>query len=276
MAIAESGGGAGSATTASMRLLLVNSAIAFAIALILMITVHELGHAVAGLAFGLQPKVFPGQVDYAIAGTTNQRVLCALAGPVVSLVIGVVVLLTTPAPRGFWGLLLFWFGTLNVQEFTGYLMTGPFLAVGDIGQALHLLSAPWWAYLAVFIAGTAGTVLLGRIATRRLMAMTDPGAGNRAGQLRCLGLFAWLLGSALVILPGILGSSFGQVFTLVGFIELLATLTSGIFLTLVRFFMGREEVPGRGLSVGWPVVGIGLLVVVVVARQLILGPGLTL
>lgn len=241
-----------------------------------MITVHEFAHGVAGVALGLRPTVYPDQVATAVDGSTGQRLITALAGPVASLVIGVLVLLAAPVPRTFWGLLLFWFGTLNVQEFSGYLMTGPFVAIGDIGQALGLVSAPAVAYIAVFAAGLLGTLLLGRFATRRLLAMTDAEAAETSGQLRSLGLFAWLAGSAVVILASLLFSGFGTLFTSVGFFELLGTLTVGVFLAFVRFFMGREEVPGQGMVLSWPLAGLILLVVVVVADHLLLGPGLRL
>jgi hypothetical protein len=45
-------------------------------------------------------------------------------------------------------------------------------------------------------------------------------------------------------------------------------------LLLVRFFMGQNVSP-RGTRVGWPVVGLVLVVAVAVARHLVLGPGLT-
>src|SRR5438105_12433323 len=169
--------------TAKTRLLLVNSAVAFAIALLLMITVHEFAHALAGLALGLRPMVFPNQVTYGVAGTTGQQLVTAVMGPLVSLVVGVALLAAVRTVRGFWGLLLFWFATLSVQECTGYLMTGPFFAAGDIGQALHLLSAPVWAGALVLVVGALGTVALGRIATRRLMAMTSAGVPDLSTQL---------------------------------------------------------------------------------------------
>jgi hypothetical protein len=44
----------------------------------------------------------------------------------------------------------------------------------------------------------------------------------------------------------------------------------------VRFFMGREHPPQRGLTVGWPAAGAVLLVAVALVRLLVLGPGLRL
>jgi hypothetical protein len=168
------------------------------------------------------------------------------------------ILLLVPAVRGFAELFLLWFGALSVQEFTGYLMTGPFFAMGDIGSALHLLAAPLWISWLLFLVGELGTLLLGRLFTSRLLRLVDPVGGNRPMQLRCLGLFAWLLGVVLI-----LGYGFGEgfvvkpshgIFTPVALIEVLATLTSGVFVFAVRFFMGAE-VRERPISVslGWPV-----------------------
>jgi len=262
-----------------LRLLLVNSTIAFAIALPVMITIHELSHALAGVAQGLRPTVFPGQVTYAVPGTTSQQVVTALAGPAASLLTGVAVLLVAPAVRGFWGLFLLWLGALSVQECTGYLMTAPFLAIGDIGSALRLLAAPGWMYWLVLLVGAGGTVLLGREFTRRLLALA--GDGDVAGQLRCLGLFAWLLGAAATLLVALVvsavsGGSNG-LFTPVGLVEAVATLTSGIFVFGVRFFMGAR-VPGRPVRVGWTwaLIGAVLWLAVGVARTVVLGPGLQL
>jgi hypothetical protein len=262
-----------------LRLLLVNSTVAFAIALPLMITMHEFAHALAGLPLGLRPTVFPGQVTYAPPGTTGQQLVTLLAGPIGSLLIGVVVLLVAPAARGFGGLFLLWLGALSVQEFTGYLMTAPFLAIGDIGSALHLLSAPGWTYWLVLLVGAGGTVLLGREFTRRLLALT--GEGDLTAQLRCLGLFAWLIGAVATLLfalvvSAVSGGSNG-LFTTVGLVEALATLTSGGFVFGVRFFMGAH-VPGRPIAVGWtwPLVGAALWLALGVVRQVVLGPGLQL
>lgn len=277
MATVASVGDAGAAGSARSRLLLINSIVAFAIAQPLMIQVHEFAHALAGLAVGLRPTVYPGAVSYAVDGTTSQQLVTALAGPIASLVIGVVVLLAAPAVRGFWGLFLLWFGALSVQEFTGYLMTAPFFSFGDIGVALHLLAAPGWTYWLVLVVGAAGTVLLGRVFTRHLLALVDE--GDVAGDLRRLGLFAWLIGAAAtlafaLVVSAVHPSQYGF-FTKVGLVEALATLTSGIFVFGVRFFMG-ERVPGRPIPVGWtwPLIGAAIWLVIGVLRAVVVGPGL--
>jgi hypothetical protein len=254
-------------------LLLLNSGCAYTLALMLTITVHEFGHAVAALALGFTPTVRTASVDYGSA-PPNVEVVVALAGPLVSLVTGVLFLIVSRGvtDRGFWRLVFVWLGALGVQEFSGYLMTGPFVPFGDIGKALQVLAAPGWVYALTFAVGVGGTVLLGALVTRRLMELTDPGGVELAGQLRSLGLFAWLVGSAVVIGVG----GFDNILSADGFFELLGTLTVGIFLVWVRFFMDRLHVVPTGASVAWPVVGIVLVIALAVVRHLILGPGLIL
>jgi hypothetical protein len=255
------------------RLLLVNSTVAFALALMLTITVHEFGHALTALAVGLRPTVRPFSIDYT-GGSTDQVVVVALAGPAVSLVTGILFLFASRALASstFWYLVVLWLGALGIQECAGYLMTGPFVPFGDIGKALGLLAAPGWVYAAGVVLGLVGTVLLGRVVTRRLLELTDASGDERSGQLRSLGLFAWLLGSVIALLVG----GVDNVFSGVGFFEILGTLTIGLFLVLVRFFMRRVDFTARGAVVGWPVIGIVLLVVLAVVRHFALGPGITL
>ena len=254
-------------------LLMLNSAVAYALALMVTITVHEFGHALTALGLGLTPTVRPSSVDYG-SPPPDIQVVTALAGPLVSLVTGLVLLAAYRAVsgRGFWHLVLLWLGALGVQEFSGYLMTGPFVPFGDIGEALQLLSAPSWAYGLAFVVGVVGTVGLGALITRWLLELTDPDAANRSAQLRALGLFAWLIGSAVVLATG----GFDDLLSAVGFFELLGTLTIGIFLLWVRFFTHRQHVTPRGMQVGWPVSGIVLIVLVGLARHFVLGPGLRL
>jgi len=254
------------------RFLLLNSAVAFALALMLMVTLHELAHAVAALAYGLHPRLYAGHVSVAETTSTAQTVVIDLAGPIFSLLSGGIILSLPRVASGFWRLVVLWLGLLSVQEFTGYLLTAPFVAFGDIGEALGLLSGPAWAYAVCFLVGAAGTFLLGRTATRRLLAMTTPQAGAVAPQLRSLGLFAWLAGVALTFLLGAGSDSF----TSDGIFELAGAVTSGIFLVFARFFMRREVVSGHGLMVRWPVAGSVVAVGLGLVRHFVLGPGVPL
>jgi hypothetical protein len=105
------------------RAQLINSAVGLALACLVMITVHEFGHAVVSLAQGNAPVMFGFSVDGPTA-TDRQQVLTALAGPLLSLLTGLGILalpVSRLAPS--WRLTVLWLGLLSVQEFSGYLIT---------------------------------------------------------------------------------------------------------------------------------------------------------
>jgi len=220
--------------------------------------------------------IYPGSEDDH-AATVGARVLIALSGPVWSLVSGAIVLALPqlPASRGFWRIAVLWFGLLSVQEFSGYLMVGLFTHVGDIGAAYEQLGTPLWVELLVFAVGVFVTYLNGKIATRRLLELTNP-SGDVGPQLRSLGLFAWLLGAAMVILISVPTFLTNAAPSDVPIFELLGTLSSGTFLFFVRIFMRRLQVDHQRPTFDWPILGIVALVVVALIRVVVFGPGLTL
>ncbi|MGI8608316.1 MAG: hypothetical protein ACR2MY_03665 [Candidatus Dormibacteria bacterium] len=257
------------------RVLLLNSAVAFALALMAMITLHELAHGVAALMQGQQPVIHPSSEDDN-AATVGAKVFIALAGPLWSLVSGVVVLALpqVPASRAFWRLAVLWFGLLSVQEFSGYLFVGLFTNVGDIGSTYKLLGSPIWLKRVVFAVGAALTYLTARVATRRLLEVTNT-SGDTAAQMRALGLFAWLIGVAIVVIVSLPNSERSSHSAIVIF-ELLGTLTSGIFLVYVRWLSKVIHVPPLSPAFRWPIGGILVMLALAVGRHLLFVPGLTL
>jgi hypothetical protein len=114
-----------------------------------------------------------------------------------------------------------------VQEFSGYLITGPFAHVGDIGTVLETTHAPAVLGWLGFLVGWAITYLLGRHAVRRLTQFTS--ADRPLGvQLRALGLFAWLPGAVLVMVLSLGLLAAGGVGVVL--FEAFGVLSSGIFL----------------------------------------------
>ena len=261
--------------TMTTRSQLLNSAVAFAAACMVMITVHEFGHVVGNLAQGNAAVMYGFSVEDN-SQIDRQQVITALAGPLLSLLSGLVILalpLSRLAP--FWRLYVVWLGLLSVQEFSGYLITGPFAHVGDIGSVLAITHAPAMVGWLGFLIGWGITYLLGRHAVRRLVAFTLPDQ-PLAPQLRALGLFAWLLGAGLVIVLSLGLLTAGGVGGDIVMFEALGVLSSGIFLIFVRLFMRGLEPPRvepvLPLTIPWA--GIVLLAVVAIARQLAFAGGI--
>jgi len=250
--------------------LLINSTVAFALALLVMILIHEFGHALAAIWFGLHPVVRPFSVDYGPA-TKVQNIVIDVAGPLVSLVSGWLILLVNRRGGGFWGLFWLWLGLQSVQEFTGYLVTAPFGGVGDIGDALHQMNAPHWVGYVSFVVGMVGIFLLGRVATLRFLSFTDPTSAIR-NQMRSVGLFAWLAGVFIALIFSI--GSFDP--SGIGFFEGFGSLVSGIFLTTIPYYLPRVKANGQRQELRFPIVGVILLIVLTILRLVILVPGLHL
>lgn len=252
---------------------LINSVVAFVAALFLSITLHEFAHGIAALALGATPTVYAGHEHNALL-SSGRETLIALAGPGFSLVSGVVVLALPLSGRGFGRLFGTWFGVLSAQNFFAYLMTGPFVPSGDIGKALRLTSAPAPVYILVFIAGVAGTVLLGRILTARFLGLTDGALDppDRTAQLRQLAFFAWICGAGVALVLSV-GT---DLFSRDGVFEALGVIAAGLPAAMARFFMRRLSVDGLGFDGGAPWVGIGLVVVLVVLRLTMLTHGVRL
>lgn len=249
---------------------LVNSTVAFALALLVMITLHELGHVVAALMQGHHPVLRPFSVDTG-ADPGAQRVVTAAAGPLLSLVTGLLVLAVPQRGRPFLRLAMLWFGLLSVQEFNGYLTTGPFVAGGDIGVVLGESGTPGWFGVVLLVVGVTGTVVAGRVATARLLLLVDP-AADTADQLRRLGLFSWLLGALLAVLLSL--CAFDA--TANNLLEVAGVVTVGLFLLFVRGFYRRLDITGHAQRYRWPWAGGLALIVVALARQLFLARGLSL
>jgi hypothetical protein len=261
-------------TATTTRTELLNSAVAFATACLVMITVHEFGHVVGNMAQGNASVMYGFSVEDH-STIVGEQVVTALAGPLLSLLTGLVILalpLSKLAP--FWRLAALWMGLLSVQEFSGYLVTGPFAHVGDIGSVLEITHAPAMVGWLGFLIGWAITYRLGRHAVRWLVSFTSPDQ-PLAPQMRALGLFAWLVGAALVIVLSLGLLTAGGVGGDIVVFEAFGVLSSGIFLIFVRAFMrGLEPSREPALLSTTPWAGIVLLAVVATARQHALAGGI--
>ena len=165
--------------------------------------VHELGHATVSKLLGGQPVLYNTSVNNLNEHLpVGHQVAIALAGPLLSLVQGLVFLAWAWHRRGagdaaLWRLYLGVFGIIN---FLGYLLIGPLVPYGDIGQVEALWHWPTWA--TVGLAVIAGVGVQFAVARTAPLFLDQGPAGlarpARGRLMRALVVLPWLLGSGLI------------------------------------------------------------------------------
>jgi len=180
----------------------VAAAALYTAAFLLTCLVHELGHAVVSKLLGGQPVLHNTFVDNRTeplpAGT---EVAIALAGPLVSLAQGLLVLAGVWRGRGAGNAALFglYAGLFGIINFLGYLLTGPFARYGYIGRAEELLHVPTWLVWGLAIGAGVG-LRQAVVATAPLFLRFGPGLARppRGRLMQALVALPWLLGSGLI------------------------------------------------------------------------------
>jgi hypothetical protein len=178
------------------------SAVTFASAYLVMTALHELAHAVAAVAYGLDPVVWYGTKILHAPGGAGPETVIALAGPVFSLLSGLALLALGRAGRGGAGLFPLWLGLLSVGAFFGYLLSGPFpSASGDIATAVRLQRVPIGLAFLGALAGMGGLVWLGAVVSVCFHQLAPDGTSPPAA-LRRLGWLPFLAGIIPLVLIG--------------------------------------------------------------------------
>ncbi|GAB2584865.1 zinc metalloprotease [Microlunatus antarcticus] len=254
------------------RLLLACSSVALSLAAIVVVTLHELAHAVAGLSLGVGAVLHPNSVSYVPELPPGGQVVTAAAGPVFSLVLGAVVFLVgRNLAGGFVRLLLLWTGLASMQNFAGYLLIAPVARVGDSGKVLALLDAPGAAYAVSVVLGVALTLL-----NARLLAGQVTRYARSQDELRHLVLLPWLVGTGVTVALTLLDTWISGL----GADDVVVVLAGGvavaIFAPMFTFFYGRLHPAYEHLTLRTPVVPLVVTVVLAVLVAVVLGPGLRL
>lgn len=137
--------------------LLLSSIVAALLAGEAMILVHELFHALTGLATGDRGTLLPVAWMSTGEGASAAGIAVTAAGPVLSLVSGALMMIWQPLRHrgGFAHLLWMWFAAVSLMEAVGYLVITP-LGAGDTASIVERLGAPLWAALVMCILGVAG------------------------------------------------------------------------------------------------------------------------
>lgn len=203
-----------------MKTILLNSALALSSAFIFTIVLHELAHYATALIMGYEAIIFHNRVVYEMLTSPEDELGIAAAGPVFSLVQGMLAfhLVKRFPPNGF-SLWLLWMGIAGILTFMGYLMIAPFIPVGDTGKVFSILGVPHMIQLGLAIfAAIALTIIF--ISSARLF---EPFVGEdlegdkrkKARWARNMIMFPLFIGLILVTLLQ---------FPLTHFISLLGTI----------------------------------------------------
>jgi hypothetical protein len=134
-----------------------NSAIAFTIACILTMTLHEFGHFFASIFVNAKGvSIHHNYVNNIDEGlSAGQLIFIRAAGPVVSLLIGLVFhfICYKDKVRNLFFLLKLYISAFGYIGFFGYLLIAPFFTVGDTGYVFKVLGFPMALTIAIAIVG---------------------------------------------------------------------------------------------------------------------------
>ena len=146
-----------------LKYVFANSVMAFVAAFLLTTLVHESGHFISYLVFNAQPVLHH---NYVLADGSDLSVMAksisAMAGPVISLLQGILFLLIvrnrqSHSAKDFFYL---WLGFLGLINFFGYLMLTPLSGVGDTGKVAQLLHIPFAIQVIISVAGLTTLIII--------------------------------------------------------------------------------------------------------------------
>lgn len=140
--------------------LVINSTLMFVLTSVAEMTLHEAGHFIAGLVFHTKPVLYHNYVANTIDACEKTKIIFASAGPLVSLVLGIVsylLLRVTDISSAFLRLFFWYFSIAGFIGFFGYLLVAPFFSYGDTGFVLRALSFPPWV---VIVSAVTGLLML--------------------------------------------------------------------------------------------------------------------
>ncbi len=244
--------------------LLANSTVAFIGAFTFTTLLHELGHFVSYLAFGAHATLYFNQVqaDDTTVSLTGV-IVSALAGPVVSLLQGIVCAwwVRTRRQNDAAQLFLQWLALLGVINFFGYLMLTPLSSVGDTGRVAGLLGFPAWLSALIAIGGIAVLLVIVFRQDRHFARFLhgDPGSRDRARWINVLVFFPIIVGSVVnVIFAFPIPTAISAIYPATSSLTVLAGYSA-------MLSAPRAELPASplGRSVSWSLVAVAVALLVV-------------
>jgi hypothetical protein len=139
------------------KYIILNSTIAFVIASILAMTLHEFGHFFASILVNAKGiSIHHNYVNNIDEGLSQpQLIFIRAAGPIISLLIGLVFhfICYKAKARNMFFLLKLYFSAFGYIGFFGYLLIAPFFTDGDTGYVFKALGFPIALTIGIAIAG---------------------------------------------------------------------------------------------------------------------------
>ncbi len=189
--------------------LALNSTAIYVLAFLVTTVIHELAHALVGYLCGSGPVLHHNFVEHTFEAhlAVFPQVAIALAGPVISLIQGLVASLGffRSRRRGSMQLFVLWLAVLGFNNFLGYLMTGPFFSMGDIGHIYVLLGTPMILQIIFAVVGAGILAFIAFKWTRPFLQFAHQPHSLADGNSRKnfafhIIILPWLIGSAVVTL----------------------------------------------------------------------------
>jgi hypothetical protein len=253
-----------------------------AIAYVAAVGLHEhLGHATACVLLGSRPielGAFYVNCDDSRLSSAAVRIV-ALAGPLVSLLTGIVCLLLLPrmpreASRGFYFLWLL--GSIALMGAAGYPLFSGISGLGDLGTgadgALRGAQPEWLWRIALTALGGVSYLGVVALSVRLIAPRLEGDAEARVRQGSRLNLIAYLTGAVVYLLIGLL-NPLGLVILLESVLPSSLGGTSGLLWMMQR--LDRRKPPtGPALSISRSLGWILAAGAITIAYALILGPTL--
>jgi hypothetical protein len=254
-----------------------NSTVLYIIAFLLTTIIHELAHAVFGLLNNSDPILHHNAVHHFSTEflSIKQQVLIALAGPITSLLQGIIIgiVFIKFRTQGLLRLFLLWFSVLGFSNFMGYLMTGPIFKNGDIGKVFLLLNTPLFIQIIVALIGAAILIFIAYKLSIPFLNFSYQQQWVDSKQSRKNFSFH------IIILPWIAGSLIVTVLYLpvIAIVSIIYPIMSGMI--FIFPWQNAQRIENVSLSENKKIgelsaLSIGLLVLLIIVFRFILAPGI--
>ncbi len=253
-----------------------------ALAYIIAVGLHEhLGHTLACIMLGSHPlEIGAFYVDCDYSGMSDLHIrLVALAGPVVSLLIGLAgfIILHRVSPRTSAFYYFVWLlGSLGFMSATGYLLFSGITGIGDFGTSrdgLFYQATPEWLWrVGLTIAGIVSYLLTIRIAVHEIDQHIGGEGRPRIRYARQLALTSYLTGAVVSIAVGLFNPH-GFVIVAISAAASSLGASSGLLWMMQLLNRNRQvSMPGLVIERSWWWIMLASIITIIYA--LVLGPTL--